>query len=335
MIYSSDPKSDLTLHDQSFATLIQRERFYGERIASVMRALAYDTSPNLSKIERKRLAQFLGDLSHDSEIEGMDFSRAQLTELLATREAGGIIEFETLGPYLADYVAYGGRITESNLTPEDVIGLTLATVARHFLPSARLISLYDDYNLGKMNVGDTTPEPFHHTQINTFKQSLVELFSSVEVIPKNAQSDKDYLLIAESSKVKDAEALVQKLDSEGLIVRHGEELVYSNPIAENPLNQDIRLRNGQGKWLCQALDAAGFLKASNQDIVHLIVLPDYMKAQQDQVWEILRALGIPSQRYHNIFYDPAMSAKRAAEVLFSAFSAADKHLKLDRLSQPQ
>jgi hypothetical protein len=99
--------------------------------------------------------------------------------------------------------------------------------------------------------------------------------------------------------------LVTELDRFGFIQRQGLEIIFTPREPENPLYDRITLRTKRGKWLCAALDAAGFLDEQNRRITHLVALPHYMKEQQDKVWDILRVLGISSGRYHNIFYDPS------------------------------
>ncbi|HSW77283.1 MAG TPA: hypothetical protein VLG36_00615 [Candidatus Chromulinivoraceae bacterium] len=254
------------------------------------------------------LTEHLNELEKSSLIQGLDFSRAQLDILIEARDRGSPIEFEALGPYLADYLQFGGRITRTNLLPEDEIGLNLACAIRSFLPSAKLISLYDDYNGRKGSTYDREQTGrFTLQDKRNFRTSLIALFHEVSVLSSGAVDEEDFRLIPESSKLIDAERLVERLNSYGLITCNGNEIRFINDRAENPLYAEIMLRTKQGRWLCEALDAAAFLKPENQTITHLVVLPDYMKTQQDKVWEILRTLDISLTRYHNIFYNTNLS----------------------------
>jgi hypothetical protein len=133
------------------------------------------------------------------------------------------------------------------------------------------------------------------------------------------------LLLAESSKVAQAKQLVAELDRFGFIQRQGLEIIFTPREPENPLYDRITLRTKRGKWLCAALDAAGFLDEQNRRIVHLVALPHYMKEQQDKVWEILRVLGISSERYHNVFYDASARPEmvvRTVEAFFEIPTSA-------------
>jgi hypothetical protein len=127
-------------------------------------------------------------------------------------------------------------------------------------------------------------------------------------------------MISESSKVPDAQRLVSLLETKGHIQRKGEEIVFVNNLAENPLHHRIHLRNSKGKWLCEALDAATFLKDENLQILHIVALPDYMKNQQDKVWEILRVLGISSHCYYNIFYSLDFTSSEIAQTVTDEFN---------------
>jgi len=312
---------DLTAFLQS----IFARGFHDEEIRYAKEAVKLDVSnTKLSKQQLTTLAEYLNKLDQPYRFKGVDFSRAQISLLMNARSAGRPIEFETLGPYLADYLQYEGNMRASHLIPEDNIGLSLAGVMRRFFPSARLISLYDEYNVQKGSI-HRNKELAHFTERHkeNFRSSLLALLQYAAVVPRDAVDGKDYLLIPESSRVVDADHLVTQLESRGFIFRRGDEIVFVNDEAENPLYQRVILRTKQGRWLCEALDAATFLKPENQRITHLIVLPDYMKAQQDKVWEILRTLDIPREHYHNIFYNPTMSPQTAVRIVAEVFEAAE------------
>lgn len=296
--------------------------FHGDRVVNAAKAVDVKNGKFPKKL-RGALAAYLNEMDKPYQIQGIDFSRTQLDILMAARDAGEPIEFETLGPYLADYVAFDGIMKQSNLIPEDRIGLHLATVIRQFFPTARLISLYDDHNTQKgMGREYETPVGFDDQLVRNFKQSLIDILKQVDVVGKGIEGE-DFLLIPESSKVIDAERLIKRLEHRGFITRQGDEIAFVNEDAENPLYRRIVLRNKQGRWLCEALDAAGFLKLENRRITHIVALPSYMKSQQDKVWEVLRALDIPLGNYHNIFYDPTIDPQTAARVVAKAFQLAE------------
>jgi hypothetical protein len=248
--------------------------------------------------------------------EGVDFSRIQLAALMQHVQAGIPIEFEALGPYMTDYISVGYRLTKISLTPGDQIGLQLNQLFRQLFPDARVVSLYDDYNQTHATEDDgTVSAQYDQADCETFRASIRQLFMTHGI----ASVDDDMLLLSESSKVAHAEQLVAELDRFGYIRRQGLEITFVPRDPERLFYDRIVLRTKRGKWLCAALDAAGFLDDQNRRINHLVALPHYMKEQQDKVWEILRVLGISSERYHNIFYDSEATPEDVVRVVAAFF----------------
>lgn len=255
--------------------------------------------------------------------EGVDFSKCQMDAVIRDHRDGLKVEFETFSPYLADYNTATGEIWADKLVPADQIGLKVGALLRRVLYRARMISLYDEYNSDMANSADFWGKPTKQLDAGSksavdapqleftaeakrgFRSSLKKLMSqdNLKLIRAGDKEGKDYLFISESAKIKEAEILVEKLESQGLIKRDGQAINFVNKQAENPLYQEIPLRTKNGRWLCEALDASSYIKPENFEITHLVVLPKHFEEQQDKVWEILRSLGISSERYHNIFYD--------------------------------
>ncbi|MGH7883583.1 MAG: hypothetical protein ACREN8_11905, partial [Candidatus Dormibacteraceae bacterium] len=278
--------------------------------------------PKLPKAVAAQISAWIATIEHPKICDGVNFSRIQINEVLRKRDAGQPIEFETLGPYLSAYYTFNGVMRPDNLLAEDAIGLQLAALFRAIFPNSRLVSLYDDYNSSMSNSDSqsaTAQASFTEMTIYNFKNSLVELFKASGSIPQHATEGKEFLLIQESSMVTYAELLVAKLESKGFIHRDGDEISFVNDQAENPLHRQFPLRTRKGRWLCGALDAATYLKPENLEIIHIVVLAEYMRNQQDRVWEILRVLGIQPSGYHNIFYDPTQSPEKIIEIVRHAF----------------
>jgi hypothetical protein len=278
--------------------------------------------PRLPKKERAALIADMQSLDVPRLHGGVNFSRISLSAVLEARDTGQRIEFETIGPYLASYTTSQGVMRDDNLIPEDAVGLQLAATFRAFFPQARLVSLCDDYNNGNMIRGDTkkdTVGSFNDEMKHNFRTSLVALLKSCGAIPGNAQDGREFLLLAESQRAADAEQLVARLEALGHIRRNGQEIVFMNHEAENPLYSSFSLRSKNGRWLCEALDAAAFLRPENLTIVHIVVLPEYMKGQQDKVWELLRILHFDPDQYHNIFFDPKASPQQVSTIIREAF----------------
>jgi hypothetical protein len=270
------------------------------------------TSGRLTKSERARLKA--RQAQHDTVFihQGVDFSRIQLSALHAQYDSHASLEFEALGPYMTDYGSVKYQLTTSTLTSADQIGLQLNQLFRRTFPRARVVSLYDDYNQTHATEDDGTVSAQYATvEREAFRSSLRQLFLNENI----ASGDHDMLLVSESSKVAQAKLLVTELDRFGFIRRQGLEITFVPRNPERLFYDRIVLRTKRGKWLCAALDAAGFLDAQNRRIIHLVALPHFMKEQQDKVWEILRVLGISSERYHNIFYDPLAAPQNVVRVV--------------------
>jgi hypothetical protein len=277
----------------------------------------------LSKREQAELRALISTSERSAIIDGVDFSCIQVSAVLWQRDNGIPIEFETLGPYVANYIASDGRMSLSNLTAEDAVGLELAKVFRKIFPRARLVSLYDDYNAGTgSDAQESVLAAFSKKTVRNFKASLVKLFKAAGAISAKAEEGKDFFLISETSKMADAERLTEVLESMGKIERTGNEVIFVNDDAENPLYRKFHLRSKNGKWLCPVLDAAGFLSEENRSICHIVVLPEYMKSQQDKVWELLRTFKMSPLQYHNIFYDPKQTPAQVTNTIERQFNTA-------------
>lgn len=324
-----DDVLNTTFLPQQSASTLYDSTFHGTNIAEVMdfmkKLLNLKASAgqklDLNKQEMQAIVDYVYMKESSYIHDGVNFSRIQIEKILTAQAEGKQIEFETLGPYLASYMDSHGKMTHDNLLPEDAIGLQVAATLRKQFPSARLISLYDDYNnkITYKNTGQKEVVSFTEASKKNLVSSLESLLRIYQAIPSNAVNGKDFLFIKESEKVKDAEIMVKKLDALGNIAYKGNVIFFVNSEAENQLYRKIQLRTIHGKWLCEALDAATFLKEENLHIVHIVVLPEYMKPQQDKVWEILKVLDIQPANYHNIFFDESRSPQEIAQVIEAEF----------------
>ncbi|MDP2586223.1 MAG: hypothetical protein Q8P32_00410 [Candidatus Komeilibacteria bacterium] len=255
----------------------------------------------------------------------VDFSKCQLDKVAADYYSGRKLEIETFSPYLADYDTAQGKVWSDNLTETDKVGLAVGKVLNEQFSQARVISLYDEYNSNMPDTADSWGKPVEGgRQIEytaeakeKFKTEVARLLKESGSVKADAKEGEDYLLVSESSKQQDAVMLVDQLEAKGCIIKKGEQIIFSNPAAENPKFKQITLRTAGGRWLCEALDASSYLKPENMAITHLVVLPESFKDQQDKVWEMLRVLGIEPSHYHNIFYnekqDPAVISQTIKE----------------------
>ena len=310
--------------------------FHGENIAEVMAFIkkllhlkaSVGHKLDLTKQEMQAVLDYVYAKEFPQIHDGVNFSRIQIDKILEQQMADVPIEFETIGPYLASYMQFEGIMTEKNLLPEDRIGIKLATVFRKFFPHARLISLYDDYNhnIVYKNSSTIVRMNFSKAVIKKFLVSFKKLLVRNNAISQKAIEGKDFLFIPESELVKDAEKLVATLEAKGFIERKENEIFFHNPEAENQLFRRFQLKTKNGKWLCEALDASTFIKPENVIITHVVVLPEYMKPQQDKLWEILKVLGIKPEKYHNIFFDESRSPESIATIIEDEFKCVREKL---------
>ncbi len=259
--------------------------------------------------------------------DGVDFSRIQIDQLMRPLPPGMYRDVETWGPYLTHFDTATGEIHEDNLSATDHIGLRLAATFRELLPGSRPVSLCDDYNgVEPYKKGELLSDheeygpSFSEQAKRNFRHSVAGTLKRHGALADDAVEGRDYFMLSEESNVAYAQQFVDLLDAEqSWIERNGDELTFVNEDAENPAYRNIHLRSKSGHWSCVALDAAAFLMPVNLSIVHLVVLPDYMKIQQDKVWELLRLIGIRPINYHNIFYDPSLPPEHIAEVIKAEF----------------
>ncbi len=256
--------------------------------------------------------------------KSVDFSKCQMDKLIAAVKAGKSVEFESYSPYLADNNTSTGEVwDDERLAKADATGLAIASTLREEFSTARLVSLYDEYNSGLPDTTDPRGIPkadgpqigFSEEAKDAFLHNIEKILRTRGAVRDGDQEGKDYLFVSESSKQKDAEELVRRLEESGHITRDGEAIYFVNPGSENPAYSKIILRTKSGRWLCEALDASSYIKPENLEITHLVVLPNSFREQQDKVWEILKTLGIKPTNYHNIFFDDSLDPAAVAEVI--------------------
>jgi hypothetical protein len=275
-------------------------------------------------------------------IEGLDFSKAQLADYARAYKEGRQVEFEAFSPYAMDYNLATGEIDEDNLRNSDKVGLEITRVLREKFPEARMISLYDEYNTGMPDSANYRGRPREEMtdekgrvvheknapQLRIDQENRENFRASVQQVLENQgiidtsqdQEGQDYLLVSETEKIKDAEELVRQLEEQApeLIVREGEALYFVKDDGDR-----VTLRNTNGDWKCEALDASSYIKPENAEITHLVVLPKDFEEQQNNVWAILKSLGIEPTNYHNIFFPENADPDQVARVIKEQI---DKHL---------
>lgn len=291
---------------------------------------------------KEELDQELKTIDNEYTTEaGVHFLKCQFSKIIDALREGKRVEFEAFGPYLRDYIASGFDTEQTSYAVADKIGLAVMKFLREeVMPEAHPVSLYDEYNMGSSGSEHATGLPVdlskrtHDREVgqrevadmfkDKFKEFVETLMRQNGIIKEGETEgpESDYVLLSETDKTKDAPKLVKALEAKGLI-EHGEgqEIWFQNTLmqCEDPRYLRINLRDKNGKWQCAALDSSGFLNPRNQEITHLLILPKPSKKnlekgdraekladfeeQQDQVWEILHALGFQPNNYHNIFFE--------------------------------
>lgn len=280
----------------------------------------------------------------------IDFSKCQMPKILEDYQAGRPVEFESFSPYLSDYNLATGdfqKIYQENPVNTDAIGIEVAKVLRRAFPEATMISLYDEYNTVMLDSADAFGRPYELNWIkneapqevrdrllkildeqepdgktkqvslpqaikDNFRDSIERQLQSEGVIRPGDKKDVNYKLISESEKVVEAEELVNFLDTQGLVEKgKDQQLFFKKGDAE------IELRQPNGHWQCVALDASSYFKHRDENLktTHLVVLPKSFEEQQDQVWEVLQAIGMKPTNYHNIFFDKDLPPQAVAEII--------------------
>lgn len=272
----------------------------------------------------KQMAEEIAVVDRKYEVNGVYFAKCQFSKIIDALREGKRVEFEGWGPYLRDYIFQGIDHDEVELTKGDEIGLALMEFLRKdVIPEAHPIALYDTLNMW-MSASDTTGRPLDRDAKkgergklmlesnkieDSFRMFVERQLRSRGIIQEDEQggAEKDFVLVSERDKQKDAEELARVLEEKGLLRKgEGDELWFQNTIenADDPRYLRINLRSKDGDWQCAALDASAFLNPRNREIVHLVMLPkENFEQQQDHVWEMLHALGFKLENYHNIFFD--------------------------------
>lgn len=223
--------------------------------------------------------------------ETIDFSKSQMDKIIASLDNGQPVEYESFSPYLRDNDMTNASLKDE-LTAEDQTGMEVLKLLNRELPEAKSVSLYDEYNLP-----DDRTESFSANEKDSFLQSIKDR------LDKEGAEINEF--ISESSKQETAQQLTDRLQQQGLIKEKKGALYFNDGQSHGGQNDEhfFPLKTQGGRWTCEALDASSFLDEKNQKITHLVILPKSFQLQQDRVWNILHALGIKPENYHNIFFD--------------------------------
>lgn len=290
------------------------EAFDSIRLKMVRKKLTDSRSgTDLGKGEKQELQKRIEEAESSEKINGVDFSKCDFALIWKNYLEGAILEIDTFSPYLSDHDQRNGSFI--GLTKAEEIGLAVGKYLKAIFPKSKTVTLYDDYNNTLPDSTDVFGRPnksgtmlaFSEEAKSNFLINVRQKLREYRLIGESEKEGQDYYAISESSKIQEAEKFVGLLEEKGLIRRKGQEILFVNSNSEHPFHQTILLRNPEGKWMCEALDASSFINPVNTSRTHLVILPKGFSEQQDKVWEMLRMINIPPDNYHNIFYDESSS----------------------------
>lgn len=299
----------------------REEAFQKSREAILRKDIEEGDIAELSEKEKAEVREAVERAEKEGIREGVDMGELDVPTLLKAYLENKIVEIETFSPYLIDHdVKHGNFI---GLTNDELIGLELGQHLKKQFPRAKTIALYDEYNNDLVDSSSPTGAPtalgpmlsFSEEAKAKFRENTINRLKEYGIISEKEKEDEDYFIVSESSKIADAEKLVESLDAEGFIKREGDEIWFIKQDSENPIYRKILLRSKKGKWQCEALDASAFLDKTNRERCHLVVLPKSYKEQQGKVWEILRTLKFKPENYHNIYFDEGLDPSHVVETV--------------------
>jgi len=262
----------------------------------------------------------------EPQAESVDFDKCQIERVLEAYQQGKQVEWESFSPYLADHnMTTGQLLTGDKLTNTDAIGIAIAQKMRKTFPDARMISLYDEYNSDMSDSTDERGRPtpdgeqieFPDEVKKAFRDNIQHFLQEQGILQDSDKEGENFLLVSESSKIEQAQTLVDELEAIGQIKHEPNGAIYFDNGQES-----FPLKTKSGRWLCEALDASAFLDAQNRKITHLVILPKTFQEQQDRVWAMLKELGHQPNNYHNIFFDPAADPDHIATQIQEYISQA-------------
>lgn len=260
----------------------------------------------------------------------MDFKYVDLTYILEALLQGKCVEIETVGPYMLNHFdSTTGEFVFNiaNFTADEMIGLKMASVLRKLrivFPTLRLVSLIDDVH------GPNNTVVFRCDRYRYYR-FISRLYREQGAILPQDKRNIDYILLRENRLKRRVDKLEARLakSSAGVLERVDDSVVFrpsdktmessgikSKSTRKKLLKDGILLRRS-GTPTCQAMDAAGFIKTRNANIVHLVALDTSFERQQDEVFTLVSSMGnTDSRNYHNILFDSKILDPRIATYMF-------------------
>lgn len=245
---------------------------------------------------------------------GIDTEYAWLGDIVRILISGErFLEIETVGPYASHHAGPDGnvRVRFDQMPTHEQAGLYLWSVLRDVfqgLKNVRFVALLDDISELPASLAGSLEYATQICEILLEKRAL-----RPTDVPKE-----NFLLLLESAQQSRTEELicrlmhtdkgiVETLADGDVIFRPSEHLIKQVALHSNNRKREFKRRGillkRNGRPTCAALDASSFIAPEHPDLVHLFMLDESFKAQQNKTYTLLRAVGLSRQdRYHNVYY---------------------------------
>lgn len=275
--------------------IAQLERLW-QKITPLIRTKIKSGNYSLNKEEKSQLQNYLDtqkEIRSKGELNGVNFIHAQFEPIIARVHLGQELEIEAFKP---------NQSINIETDYDNQCRLAAMSAVYAFFKGSRIIIIPTTNK-------ESNPKEFQR-QIKVFATDFT----------KQGKEANEYLVLDDRSlSERTAYLLVPKLLllDKNSIQKSSDGSLYWLPNAfENPLvcieqsnkgkviglRPGIKLCNADGKWTNVAQQAASFFNKSNKNKAHIIIGPEDEISYQDQVWELVRALGLQPDQYQNIFY---------------------------------
>lgn len=255
---------------------------------------------------------------------GIDTTYVWLDALaVALTEGTPFVQIEAISPYASSCVDPDGtiRVSWDRLPADERTGIMVASALREVFydcENIRYSALLDDFHKDG-TVGD--PGVFTEQQQDQYIVQMTQLLHEQGVLLPTDIPGKHYVLTRERELHAYVDPVIDRLrfcgrgdvettDNGDVIFRPSPSLIrrlalYSENRKREFARNGILLRRN-GRPTCAALDAAGFVNSTTNDVQHVLILDKWLTSQQDKTYALLRAMSVVTQdRYDNIFFDSA------------------------------
>lgn len=310
--------------------ITQLEKLW-QKSSPIIRAKIKSGKYSLSKKEKAQLQSYLDtqrEIRSKGELNGVNFIHAQLEPIIARVHLGQELEIEAFKP---------DQSINIETDYDNQCRLAAMSAVYAFFKKSRIIIIPTTNK-------ENNPKEFQR-QVKAFATDFTRQgkeASEYLVLDDRSLSERAAYLLVPKLLLLDETSIQKELDGS----------LYWQPKAfENPLvcleqsskgkviglKLGIKLCNSDGKWTNVAQQAASFFNNTNRNKAHVIIGPEDEITYQDQVWELVRALGLQPDQYQNIFYKRGIALDIVKAVISdklantqALFEAEEKSVKLSK-----